>query len=121
MRPTVTTISLPVLIGVLALGWLAAAQAGNLDAGLEVHKGSCLKCHGETGKGDGPTSKLLKDKPADWTNKESMSKYSDSQLVQIIKEGGAASGKSKLMPAFGGKLNDQQINDVIAYVRSLQE
>ena len=96
-----------------------AAPTGNRAAGLEVHKANCAKCHGPGGKGDGPAGKLLKTKPADWTDKAKMSKMSDSDLFNVIKNGGGAVGKSKLMPAWAGKLSDDQINDVIAFIRSL--
>lgn len=96
-----------------------AAPTGNRAAGLEVHKANCAKCHGTGGKGDGPAGKLLKTKPADWTDKAKMSRMSDNDLFNVIKNGGAAVGKSKLMPAWKDKLSDQQINDVVAFIRSL--
>ena len=96
-----------------------AAPTGNRAAGSEVHRANCAKCHGPGGKGDGPAGKLLKTKPADWTDKAKMSKLSDSDLFNVIKGGGGAVGKSKLMPAWGGKLSDDQIHDVIAFIRSL--
>jgi mono/diheme cytochrome c family protein len=96
-----------------------AGPAGNATAGREVHVASCAKCHGPGGKGDGPAGKLLKTKPADWTDKARMNKMSDSDLFNVIKNGGGSVGKSKLMPAWAGKLSDQEINDVIAFIRSL--
>jgi cytochrome c oxidase cbb3-type subunit 3 len=48
-----------------------------------------------------------------------MSKLSDEQLFKVIKEGGASIGKSPLMPPWGPSLKDDQIKDVIAYVRTL--
>ncbi len=96
-----------------------ASPTGNRAAGLEVHRANCAKCHGPAGKGDGPAGKLLKTKPADWTDKAKMNKMSDSDLFNVIKNGGGAVGKSKLMPAWAGKLSDDQIHDVIAFIRSL--
>jgi cytochrome c oxidase cbb3-type subunit III len=96
-----------------------AGPGGNAAAGRDVHVANCLKCHGAGGKGDGPAGKLLKTKPADWTDRTKMSQMSDADLFNVIKNGGGAVGKSKLMPAWGGKLSDQQINDVIAFIRSL--
>ena len=95
------------------------SPSGNPAAGLEVHKANCAKCHGAGGKGDGPAGKLLKTKPADWTDKAKMSKLSDNDLFNVIKDGGGAVGKSKLMPAWKDKLSDQQIWDVVAFIRSL--
>lgn len=108
------------LAGVLTFGWLDA-QGGDPDAGQEVYKTSCLMCHGEQGKGDGKAAKMLKDKPHDWSDATVLSAYTDDELVQFIKEGGAAVGKSKLMPGFGKKLEDQQIQDVLAFIKSLAE
>ena len=92
---------------------------GNRAVGLEIHKANCAKCHGLDGKGDGPAGKLLKTKPADWTDKAKMGKLSDTDLFNVIKNGGASVGKSKLMPAWKDKLSDEQIGDVIAFIRSL--
>lgn len=97
----------------------APSPSGNAAAGLEVHKKNCVRCHGERGKGDGPAAKLLKTKPSDWTDKAKMSALSDQDLFKVIKNGGAAAGKSSVMPPFGGKLSDQDIWNVIAFVRSL--
>jgi cytochrome c551/c552 len=47
-----------------------------------------------------------------------MNALSNEHLAKIIKEGGAAVGKSPLMPP-QADLNAQQLEDVIAFVRSL--
>lgn len=97
----------------------AAAVFGDAGAGRQVHVGNCQRCHGPQGKGDGPAGKLLKTKPADWTDKTKMSQLSDSYLFNIIANGGVGVGKSSLMPAFKDKLSEQQIRDVISFIRSL--
>ena len=97
----------------------AAMPDGNAGAGRQVHVNNCARCHGPEGKGDGPAGKLLKTKPADWTDKAKMSQLSDDQIYKIIWGGGAQVGKSALMPAFKDKLSDQQIRDVRAFIRSL--
>ena len=96
-----------------------AMSGGNAGSGRDVHVKNCQRCHGPQGKGDGPAGKLLKTKPADWTNKQKMSGLSDDYLFKIISGGGGSVGKSTLMPAFKGKLSDAQIRDVIAFIRSL--
>ena len=48
-----------------------------------------------------------------------MNALSDKYLFDIIKDGGAAQKKSPIMPANNKKLTDQEIWDVVAYIRSL--
>ena len=96
-----------------------AMSAAKAASGRDVHVKNCQRCHGPQGKGDGPAGKLLKTKPADWTNKQKMSGLSDDYLYKIISGGGGSVGKSTLMPAFKGKLSDGQIREVMAFIRSL--
>jgi hypothetical protein len=58
-------------------------------------------------------------KPADHTNGKIMNKETDKFLFDIISRGGAAGGRSPLMPAWGGHFKEKQIRDLIAHVRSL--
>jgi len=46
------------------------------------------------------------------THKEKMSKFTDADLRKVVKEG------KKPMPAFGKKLSDEDINGVVAYIRT---
>jgi mono/diheme cytochrome c family protein len=50
-----------------------------------------------------------------------MNELSDEHLFLVIKEGGAAVGKSALMAPWGASLSDDQIRDVVAFVRTLAE
>jgi mono/diheme cytochrome c family protein len=102
-----------------AASYQRASAASDARAGRQIHVRNCQRCHGPQGKGDGPAGKLLKTKPADWTNKQKMSGLSDDYLFKITSGGGGSVGKSTLMPAFKGKLSDAQIRDVIAFIRSL--
>jgi cytochrome c oxidase cbb3-type subunit 3 len=95
------------------------AHAADAEQGKKLYGQYCVSCHGQSGKGDGPAAAALNPKPRDHTDKESMSKMSDDDLLKVIKNGGASIGKSPLMPPWGGALKDDQIKDVIAYVRTL--
>ena len=57
--------------------------------------------------------------PDDWTDKESNRDLTDSFIVAMITKGGKANGKSRVMPAFGDKLNMSQLQDLLAFIRSL--
>jgi mono/diheme cytochrome c family protein len=112
-------LSLSILVLAALAGTAAGESKGNAQAGASLHKQQCLRCHGEQGKGDGPASKLLNPKPHDWADKQYMSKLSDDDLYKIIAKGGPAVGKSKLMTAFDGKLKENEIHNLIAFIRSL--
>jgi len=101
------------------LALIPAARAQNPAEGKRLYMTYCTSCHGDTGKGDGMAGASLPVKPADHTNGAVMNKLSDTFLSSIIAKGGSGSGKSSFMPAWGGALTDQQIRDIIAYIRSI--
>jgi len=74
-----------------------------------------LSCQG--GKGDGPAAAALDPKPRNLSDPKYVSTLSDEQIFKTVKEGGAAVGKSPLMPAWGSVLSDSDIWNVIAYLR----
>ena len=107
-----------ILVAVLLLPAVALAQ-GNPANGKELYTKHCAGCHGPAGKGDGPAAKAINPKPTDLTNKASMAGMKDQYLFDLIQKGGAAVGKSPLIPPFGSRMKDGEIRDVIAYLRSL--
>lgn len=90
------------------------------ENGKNLFLGTCAPCHGEGGKGDGPAAAGLDPKPRDFTDKSIMSKLSDEHIAKTIRQGGAAVGKSPVMPAHP-QFSDEEIADLVAYVRSLSE
>ena len=87
--------------------------------GNDTYQLYCASCHGPKGAGDGPTSTSLDPKPAKHNDGDYMNPLSDEHLSKVIKEGGVAVGKSPLMAPWGGTLSDEQVADVIAFIRSL--
>jgi mono/diheme cytochrome c family protein len=110
-------------VGALALAALTAAPAiaaGDAAAGHTVFMAQkCDKCHGAGGKGDGVAAKPLKLELADWTSKDAMAKWSDDDAKAIIGKGGKEVGKSPKMPAYGDKLSAPDIENLLAFIRSL--
>jgi mono/diheme cytochrome c family protein len=70
-----------------------------VDDPHEVFKTRCVMCHGESGKGDGPAAVALNPKPRNYTDAVWQKSVTDEQIKKTITEGGAAVGKSPLMPA----------------------
>jgi mono/diheme cytochrome c family protein len=62
-------------------------------------KARCVVCHGDGGKGDGPGAKALNPKPRDYTDATWQASVTDDQIKATIVNGGAAVGKSPIMPA----------------------
>jgi cytochrome c oxidase cbb3-type subunit III len=94
--------------------WLFAAEKT-----ATLFQELCSVCHGVGGKGDGPNARGLEPKPADFTNCKAMAKDSDEVLLKIIKGGGQSVGRSTVMPAWGEALSEQQIDELIKFIRGL--
>lgn len=90
-----------------------------LLAGRALYQQYCGTCHGPQGKGDGPAASAMNPKPRDHTDGHYMNALSEAHLTTVISEGGAAVQRSPLMPSWKGALTPPQVQDVIAYLRTL--
>lgn len=96
------------------------AQAGGDPAAeaASLFKTRCVVCHGENGKGDGPTAAALNPKPRDYTSAEWQKSVTDDELTKIIVEGGPAVGKSPLMPANPDlKAKPEVVKEIVKIIR----
>ena len=82
------------------------------DSAADTYTAKCKMCHGADGAGNTPAGKIAKIVSF---KDPSVLNASDADLIPIIKN-----GKNK-MPAFAGKLSDDQITSVVAYIRTLQK
>ena len=96
----------------------ALAAGGDVAKGKALYegRGGCVNCHGAAGRGDGPAGKMLNPPPADFTNQKSKAKK-DAELLKTIQDGRTGTA----MAAFKGQLSEQEIRDLLAYVRSLSK
>lgn len=79
----------------------AVVSAGAADPHVEaarVYQRRCATCHGASGQGDGAVAAVLKPKPRDYRDPQWHREVKDDELAQTIVKGGAAVGKSHLMP-----------------------
>ncbi len=81
----------------------------------------CIACHGWTLQGDGPSALVLEPRPRILTHGGYMNKKSNLQLFTAIKGGGEAVGLSSSMPAWGNYLLDQDIWNVVAWIRAMAD
>jgi mono/diheme cytochrome c family protein len=82
----------------------------------DLYSDNCAGCHGPGGKGDGPAGKMLQPSPADFAT--ALKGKTDDYIKKVIKEGGAANGKSANMPA-ASDLTDDQIKSLVDYIKHL--
>ncbi len=95
-----------------------AWRAGN-TSGAGNFMSFCMPCHGAAGKGDGPLAAELDVKPRDLSNAKFMRSKPDKHLFKVIKEGGAAAGLTENMTPFGEQLSDNEIGNIVAYLRKV--
>ncbi len=79
----------------------------------------CVPCHGPGGKGDGPAAAALNPKPRNFADGTYMNARTDAQLINVIRNGSAAEKLSPLMVGYSNMLNDQEIKDIVGYIRSV--
>ncbi len=72
-----------------------------IDPAKEAHalyQSRCATCHGRDGRGDGPASGMLNPKPRSFADATWQAGITDQAIDDIVLRGGAAVGKSPLMP-----------------------
>lgn len=109
---------LMLVAGLTALPAFAAPfeLKGDATKGETHYKTMCVSCHGEKGDGNGPAGAALNPKPTNFTDPANAARLTDEWVYKMVKEGGAANGKSPLMVAWAAVLQEQGVRDVSAYV-----
>ena len=79
---------------------------------------NCAQCHGASGRGDTKMGKMLN--AMDLTDPKKQASFTDAKAATSIKDGVKQNGKTT-MKAFGGKLSDDEIKALVAYVRTLKK
>jgi mono/diheme cytochrome c family protein len=94
-----------------------APAAAAVVPGKQAYETYCVACHGADGKADGPGALAMNPKPRAFTDKAWQAKVDDAHIAKVIKEGGASVGLSATMAPWGGAINDEEIKNVVSYVR----
>ncbi|MCP4329446.1 MAG: c-type cytochrome [Alphaproteobacteria bacterium] len=111
-----------VLAAVLMVAAPAAATPGDADRGEEIYAARCLQCHGEDGDGLSPAEERLNPPPRDFTSGDYKFRSTafedfvpnDDDLMRMVRDG----MNGTAMPGWGDILSEQEMWDVIAYIKT---
>jgi len=104
----------------------AVAMLKDLAKGIEpskrigraIYLGRCALCHGKSGRGNGKMVRIIKNPPP---FNLTLSRVDDHYLYNIIYKGGEAMNRSPKMPPWGKDLNEQEIESLILYLKTLRK
>lgn len=82
--------------------------------GKALYQRDCALCHGDTGDGKTDLAKDMQLTMSDWTDPKSLATQTDQQLFSIIRN-----GKEKMPSEDVGRAKDDEVRDMIAYIRTL--
>jgi disulfide bond formation protein DsbB len=130
MKPTILSVIACLSLGLTACGGdpgeaenalpAAAPPVGHVEAGKKVFMGTCFTCHGDDATGiEGSGTNL--------TTSYFIRSKTDADLIAYIKTGREINDPLNTtgiaMPPYGANpmLTEQDLADVVAYLRSLQQ
>ena len=87
--------------------------AGDVSRGKRLYAHTCSVCHGDDGSSAKWGSNLLRSRPRDFTSEASRRELSRERMINSVTHG----VKGTPMAAFRGQLNDDEIADVVDYIR----
>ena len=86
-----------------------------LTKARDSYEKNCLRCHGVSGKGDGPSAEGMPIKPFDLTDTKQIAELTDGEIYWAITSG------SEWMPAFGIKLTVRERWGLVRFVREISK
>jgi mono/diheme cytochrome c family protein len=110
-----------VALALLAVVAVNRANAADLQRGAEIFQANCATCHGPAGSPDADSElvKSLGVVPANFSDALFNSREPASTWKVVITHGGPEMGFSEMMPAFSATLSEQDIDNVLAYIKTL--
>jgi len=101
------------------LSLLLLPGVSQAESGPDNYRTYCMQCHGMHANGLGVNTRDMTVGPLEHSSATMMAKRSDSLLFKAIKEGGLSVNRSALMPPWGDTFTDDEINDLVKYLRKL--
>ena len=103
-------------------------QQSASDAGRQVHMTDshvlakkiylrdCAMCHGDDGSGKTDMARDMHLNPPDWTDQRTLAYAQDNNLFSVIRN-----GKGNMPPEESGRARDEDVKNLIAYIRSFSK
>ena len=87
-------------------------------------KGTCLNCHGTSGKGDGPAGAILPIAPRNFTNPKFHKNRTDGEMMWVIKNGSKGPNgtgvQTPMVPLVPAAITEEEAWFAILYERSFE-
>ena len=117
--PIVTAIT--ILASIMAYIIVANYPYSEVDVanGKSQYLANCVFCHGDQGHGNGTVAIALEVKPDNIFEEIKNPFGLKMELIQSVLEGD--NGQQGQMPAFGHALTKEDVNDIFAYIESINE
>ena len=96
---------------------LAASKGKGTEAGAQLFAGNCAACHGQFGEG-GPNPARFGDMISSISSADFLKTRDDTTIQNIISLGLPDSGMSPFSSSNGGPLSDDEVDSLVAYIRS---
>ena len=96
-------------------------KMGDPEKGKTIYEKYCFYCHGREGRGDGAISIAVSPHPADFVGDKKRMAKSDNELIESISGGihRDVGGEEMAMPRWKDILNEEDLRNVLAYIREL--
>ena len=94
-----------------------SAQKLSFEVGRRIYANNCASCHGDSGKADTETARVLKPRPHDFTDPVSMARLDDGRIYLAILRGKPGTA----MGGWGGLLAPAEIIDLMRYIQTLAD
>ena len=104
---------IPGACAVVLMAGARAWGADGADLGTRIYAERCSPCHGDHGRGDGPTAPALQPPPRDFGTAAFWKDRSMDGLRTVVKSGKPGT----MMPPFEGVLSDTEIDAVVESLR----
>jgi mono/diheme cytochrome c family protein len=102
----------------VVLGAALAADAQTTRSGREIYESSCAACHGTDGRGGGAVAADYPLVPPDLTDCAFATREPTSDWEVVTRHGGPARAFSRLMPAFGEALSNEELQLAVSHIQT---